>query len=360
MRKITKEEFIERSNKTHNNKYDYSKIEYIHTKYKVDIICPFHGIFKQSPHNHLNNHGCPICANNIHLTNEMFIEKSKKIHGDKYCYSITDYAKSNREKVDIICLKHGIFKQRPNDHLNGCGCPKCGEEEYLDRRKKRFINKSNKIHNNKYDYSKVQYVDDSTKVIIICMVHGEFSQCPCAHVKGHGCSVCGNAIKSNKEDFIKKSNSVHNNIYDYSKVEYINNKTKVIIICKKHGEFLQTPHDHLSGRSCIKCTGRISKESQLWLDSMNIPTEIREKYILLKNGRHIIADAFDEQRGIVYEYDHPYWHGHPDMNLNNIHPTIKKSYKYLYNRTIKRRESILDSGYIIIQTYGDDLNIFFK
>ena len=129
-KKITSEEFINRSILIHNNKFDYSKVEYVNNHTKVCIICPEHGEFWQMPSDHLNGHGCKKCFNeekrgkSKQLTTEKFIEKAKKIHRDKYDYSKVNYVNS-QTKVCIICPEHGEFWQTPKSHLNGRGCPHC-------------------------------------------------------------------------------------------------------------------------------------------------------------------------------------------------------------------------------------------
>lgn len=125
MKKLTNEEFIYKANKIHNNKYDYSNINYIDNKTKVEIICLKHGCFEQTPASHLSGNGCPNCIKN---TTETFINKAKLVHGDKYDYSFVDYINSYT-KVKIICPIHGTFEQIPNDHLNNHGCPMCNESK---------------------------------------------------------------------------------------------------------------------------------------------------------------------------------------------------------------------------------------
>ena len=120
-----------------------------------------------------------------------------------------------------------------------------------------FIEKSKQVHGNKYDYSKVDYINTHTKVCIICPEHGEFWITPNNHLRCHGCKSCGyikNAINQtlSLEQFIKKAKKIHGNKYDYSKVEYHDMHTKICIICPKHGEFLQLPYDHLQGKGCKK------------------------------------------------------------------------------------------------------------
>ena len=192
--------------------------------------------------------------------NEIFIEKAKKVHGDKYDYSKVEYVNAYT-KVCIICPIHGEFWQTPSGHLHNGGCKLCGA---LARSKKRvlnneiFIEKSKQIHGGKYDYSKVEYVNAKTKVCIICPEHGEFWQTPSDHLSGRGCRYCANNIKRSAEEFIGKAREIHGEKYDYSKVQYINNSTKVCIICPQHGEFWQVPSSHLSGMGCKKCADKMN------------------------------------------------------------------------------------------------------
>ena len=185
------------------------------------------------------------------LTTEQFIEKARKIHGNKYDYSKVKYI-NNITRVIIICPKHGEFLQTPNDHLDGCGCSKCGGVKKSNTND--FIAQSKKIHGDKYDYSKVEYINNKTPVCIICPTHGEFWQKPNDHLGGHGCSKCSGTKKLTTEEFIKKAKEIHGDKYDYSKVEYKDNKTKVCIICPKHGEFWIRPNSHLSQKQeCKHC-----------------------------------------------------------------------------------------------------------
>jgi hypothetical protein len=117
-----------------------------------------------------------------------------------------------------------------------------------------FIKKSISIHGNKYDYSLVQYDGNRNKVKIICKQHGVFEQKPINHLNGCGCVFCCKTKKLTTPDFIRRSMKIHKNLYDYSLVNYINNETKVDIICKKHGIFSQTPHHHLKNIKCPMCS----------------------------------------------------------------------------------------------------------
>ena len=189
-KKKTKEEFIASAREVHGDKYDYSKVEYVCALTKVCIICPEHGDFWQEANSHLRGQGCPKCKYEKQSSStEEFIQKAHKVHGDKYDYSKVEYD-GYKTKVCIICPKHGEFWQTPNSHLNGNGCPKCkGEKQTCTTDE--FIAKAKKIHGDKYDYSKVEYVNNHTKVCIICPEHGEFWQIPSSHLQGKGCPKCG-------------------------------------------------------------------------------------------------------------------------------------------------------------------------
>lgn len=149
-----------------------------------------------------------MCANrsisiNKTSTTDEFIEKSVRVHGDKYDYSIVDYREA-KIPVEIICKKHGVFKQIPSDHLSGCGCQKCAIENVWDKRGRitteEFIRKAKEVHGDKYDYSHVVYKNSRTPVCIIChkkrrdgTEHGEFWQKPNSHLNGKGCKRCRNS-----------------------------------------------------------------------------------------------------------------------------------------------------------------------
>ena len=200
---------------------------------------------------------------------EIFIEKARKIHGDRYDYSITVYH-SRHAKVKYICPKHGIIEQEAGSHLSGRGCEKCSYEyRGIKRRISDFVKRAKEVHGDKYDYSKVNYINGHTKVIIICPIHGEFEQEPLAHLQGRGCFKCGRDItglkkRKNQENFINQAKQIHGDKYLYDRVEYINSTTPVEIICKKHGAFNILPMNLLSGKGCMKCRNeKISKRVRM-------------------------------------------------------------------------------------------------
>ena len=189
------------------------------------------------------------------LTTDEYIKRAIEVHGGKYDYSKVDY-QTNNTKVTIICKKHGEFTQRANDHLSGRGCKKCANDR-LSYSTEEFIKKVKEVHGGKYDYSKVDYQTNNTKVTIICKKHGEFTQRAIDHLSNKGCPKCAGNYRPSTEEFIKKVKEVHGNKYDYSKVDYKTCRTKITIICKKHGEFRQWAGNHSDGQGCPKCANII-------------------------------------------------------------------------------------------------------
>lgn len=197
-KRLSTEDFITRANKIHHGKYDYSKVNYINADSKVCIICPEHGEFMQTPSHHIGRgDGCPVCryhksAKSKTFTTEKFIHLSKQVHGDKYDYSKSTYVKARKHLI-IICPQHGEFIQTATDHMNGQGCPTCGRIRTINARRSTtdiFIEQSQKVHKNKYDYSLTEYLTNRTPVKIICSKHGIFKQTPHEHLSGCGCPKC--------------------------------------------------------------------------------------------------------------------------------------------------------------------------
>ena len=152
------------------------------------------------------------------MSSEIFIERAKNTHGDKYDYSLVDY-KNNYTKIKIYCKEHGIFEQLPKNHLNGSGCFRCNGTKKSDTNE--FIANSNIVHKNKYDYSKTIYLGANVDVEILCPIHGLFKQRASRHLIGSICPKCNHTQSSNsqrdsKEQFIEKAKKVHGVQFDYS------------------------------------------------------------------------------------------------------------------------------------------------
>lgn len=142
-----------------------------------------------------------------------------------------------------------------------------------------FIRKARNIHGDKYDYSKVDYKGSSNKVCIICPIHGDFWQNPTSHLQGHGCPECVGLKKWDTAKFITKARGVHGNKYDYSKTQYINKRTKVIITCPIHGDFTQIPYNHIIGQGCPQCgLEKIRKEHPTRKSHEQFLNDIKKMY----------------------------------------------------------------------------------
>lgn len=308
------DEFIRKAKLKHGDTYDYSKVECKKSKDKVIIICKTHGEFQQIPSNHLFGSGCNKCGyckstEKLRSNTEEFIRKSKLKHNDTYDYSKTEY-KTDYIKIIIMCKKHGEFSQTPNSHLQNGGCNKCGIERRASLRNsntEEFINRAIQKYGDLYDYSKVKYVNALKKVIIICKRHGEFLQKPSEHLSGHKCGKCydyrGGSQKSNKEDFITRAIQKYGDLYDYSKVEYINSLNNVIIICKQHGEFLQKPNCHLQGNSCPLCKNKTEGKLHEKLKPIypTITTQFKQEWC--KNKTYLPYDFCIPDHNIIIELD---------------------------------------------------------
>ena len=294
-KKKTTEEFIKKANKKHDGKYNYDKVDYKNNKTKVCIICPEHGEFWQIPNSHLKGNGCPKCANEANgdktrkrqtLKKEEFIKRANEKHDNKYDYSKVEYEGANT-KVCIICKEHGEFWQLPYVHTRGSGCPTCGQIATADSRhlsKEEFIKKANEKHDGKYDYSKVKYVNNRTKVCIICKDHGKFWQTPSSHIRGYGCSKCSGVYSPTTEEWIASARKIHKDKYDYDKVKYGDAFTKVCIICKDHGEFRQLPNSHMQGNGCPKCNlSHLERDVMNYLDEVGITYDYQKRFKWLGN-----------------------------------------------------------------------------
>lgn len=281
--------FIRKAQEVHGDKYDYTKCSYVNSKTTVLIKCKFHNNeFEQSPNAHLAGKGCQKCAristnNKNTKSREDFIGEAKVVHGDKYKYDRTIYNKG-KEDVTITCRHHGDFQQTPQSHVQGHGCPKCnGGIAYTHDQ---FLEKAKELHGDKCDYSKTDYINSIIPVIIICTIHNrEYEQRPVDHLSSQhsGCQLCryedvSNKLKMTQKEFLDRATEKHNDVYDYSLVEYKIIDTPVKIICKSHGAFEQTPWVHL--RSTYGCP-----ECARFLDGQN-RRKTTDEFIMSANKAH--------------------------------------------------------------------------
>jgi len=291
-KKLNTEKFIIRAKKIHKDFYVYDKTIYKDGRTKVVITCPKHGDFILRPDLHLMNkpRGCQMCGNGM-ITQEEFINSANKIHKNKYSYSFVFY-KNKKEKIIITCPKHGNFKQSPQKHLSGQGCPFCGRSEF-----------------------------------------------------------CG-SNKMTTELFIKAANKKHKNRYIYTSSKFIKSHEKLKVICKKHGVFEISPTSHLSGCGCNKCGFNTSLAGDKWIESFKNPNIIPEKTIKI-NGKRFKIDGIDFTTKTIYEYFGSFWHGNPERkDLIGLHPILKVPYSELYKKTIDRIRYMEENGFKVVYQWG--------
>lgn len=273
--------------------FDYSKVEYKNNQTPVAIICNIHNHkFNQTPANHFKRkNGCKHCrADSTLLVAALrFIMNARRIHGDKYDYSLVEY-ESSKTAIRIICKLHGEFSMQPGVHIvKGCGCRKCAD---ITR-------------------------NDSQRLTL--------------------------------EVILTRAKSTHKDRYDYSLVEYKSVDTPITIICRDHGPFQQTPYNHITRKQgCIRCNKFVSNVETEWLDSLAIPREWRQQYIKT-SLRTCKVDAYDPITNTVYEFYGDFWHGNPHTyDPNDINNDTKTTFRELYEKTMKREQIIKQYGYNLI------------
>lgn len=358
-KQCTREDVIKRFQEIHKGKWIYNEFEYYNMHTKSIITCPIHGNFLMTPHAHLKGQGCPKCGRLIRIekkkdTTNSFIEKAKdKHHSDWLDYSEVNYVDSKTE-VCIICHKkdkfgneHGKFYQTPNNHLNGCGCPKCAQETRNNSRrlnKDEFIKRIHNIYGDMYDTSKVEeYVNTYTMVTLICKKHGKFQQNPGSLFNGRGCQQCGEERRLKKineyfkSTFEQRANEVHNFKYIYTEVDYKGMLTPVKIICPIHGVFWQKPVIHLNGCGCQQC----ARDMVISSDEKGLREFVSYLVGNVKyNDREILPNQYEldivvKDKKVAIEYDGLYWHNEKnkpsfDYHLMKTNLCAEKGYRLIH------------------------------
>lgn len=201
-KQVTPEEYLARANSTHGNRYSYDLSTLRSANGLATITCLYHGAFQQKLANHLNGAGCPQCAGK----GVDWVTRFKEVHGDVYDYSRVKYA-GYKDKVEIVCPEHGSFYQTPDNHYRGKqGCPKCKGARIRAAKQMpvaEFIRRATAVHNGRFLYKDVQFSNVLTGVVeITCPEHGGFLQNPVNHLAGKvGCTKCNN-MKSRGEDAV--------------------------------------------------------------------------------------------------------------------------------------------------------------
>jgi superfamily II DNA or RNA helicase len=350
----------------HGDKYDYSKFNYINSKSKSIIICPIHGEFLQEHSSHRQGVGCEKCGrlktlNSLTFEQENVINKIKQIHGDKYDYSKVAYNKSTGKVIIIdkeyntehLIAPNKIFTKKTECTIQNAVNP----SDY-------FIKRAVLIHGNKFDYSKLSYVDNKKDIIIICPEHGKFNTKPSLHLnKNGGCNKCSNNQVKTKEELIKLFSEKHGNKYDYSLLKNINKSNDLIdIICHKHGIFQQRLTSHISGRGCYICgkgwnneniinfINDIRNEDVLNMDSVELnmliaqgklPEEFDELVFTLEGTKENSLKTLKEKLGIEDS------HELSDSELENLSDKLE-------SMTMSSYDDEINDALVAIETISDE------
>jgi len=353
------QKFIQISQNKHNNKYDYSKSIYTKANDKIVIICQKHGEFQQRALIHYRGSGCPKCHKEkfAHKSNTKdFVKKCKKVHKNTYDYSKTKYSTSD-SVVTIICKKHGEFQQRASHHLSGSGCKKCSRRSsaaiFIKKAKTKHHNKYDYSKVNYFKSNKKISIicPEHGNFRQTPNSHLNGSGCPSCQYK-----VLSKKYLRTTEDFIKKAKKKHKNKYSYSKIKYKGCFSKIRISCKKHGEFWQTPAAHLVGSGCLQCSNHISKMEEKWLNINKVPKGKLNRQVIIKIGKKkYIVDGFIKKTNTIYEFYGDFWHGNPKkFKPNAINIVNKKPFRKLFQETIERGGNLRKAGYNLITIWESD------
>jgi hypothetical protein len=196
------------------------------------------------------------------ITQEMFIARCRKVHGDRYGYESVIYTKM-KAAIKVRCKIHGIFSTSAEHHSKGTNCIRCTQAEGGQRKRdlseRTFARRAIKKHGNKYDYSKLVYKGDKVHAEIICPKHGSFWQSPGNHLTGFGCKHCGRekteaSRKLSATDFFRRCKEVHAGKYEYRNMIYENPEDILKLECPTHGPFKIKARNHLwIAQGCRKC-----------------------------------------------------------------------------------------------------------
>lgn len=277
------------------------------------------------------------------LTTQEWIAKARQRHGRRYDYCRAAY-KGYGADIEVVCPEHGAFWQRENNHRNGAGCPKCGVASRQDARSHSydsFVKAAREVHGDSYDYPEVEVHDSRTRVPIVCLEHGTFEQMVYVHLAGHGCKACsyqknGKRSQLGLSEFLRRAQEVHGDTYEY--LSGLNSMHKPILIrCPLHGEFKQTPANHLKGAGCPKCVGRVSKAEQEiaeFVSSLGVRVE-QNVYSVIPPYE---VDIYCPDQKVAIEYNGLWWH-RDDL---------------VGDKTRKKWELADDAGVVLVQVFEDE------
>lgn len=189
-----------------------------------------------------------------------FIVKAGILHSNYYNYDKVIYS-TTKTKVTITCPTHGDFDQRPDNHLQGQGCPECGRTKTVASRKlsyEDFVSRAHEVHGTTYTYTDTSYMSTKDKTIVTCPLHGDFEQVPTKHLSGQGCPTCssiqgGTKCRIKYSEAVRRFTAVHGDTYTYSPESYNGISENITITCPVHGDFQQRGTHHAAGSGCPSC-----------------------------------------------------------------------------------------------------------
>lgn len=244
--KLQAEEFLARCAEVHGTKYDYSKTVYIKSSAKVEVVCPTHGSWWPVAKDHVGKKtGCPACVGKKRITQEDFVARSSTVYEGKYDYSRSVFTKS-AEPVEVVCPEHGSWWPTANNHLMGrAGCPSCADNKKMTTEE--FLQKTKGLHGSTYGYRKARVSgNNKSKVIITCREHGDFEMTINCHLLGQGCPKCAFKGHITKETMVSEAIDIHGGKFDYTDTAYVNSSTKMVIGCNTCGNrFRMTYGNHV-------------------------------------------------------------------------------------------------------------------
>lgn len=293
----TTEFFLEKFKARYGDRFDYSQTKFVSIRDRLLVICREHGPFEIFPYNHLSgNGGCKICSRVEKLTTASFIERARKLHGNRWDYSKTNYTIAKRDVI-VTCKSHGDFEVAPHDHLKikrgkpiG-GCAKCQHES-------QFLT---------------------------------------------------------QEQFISMAKEKHGDRFDYSQTVYKGRKQLVKILCEKHGPFEQTANSHMRGSGCRFCRYSVSKKEIRWLKHMGVSEDCWQKTLTMTSGKRYRVDAYDPASNTVYEFNGDYWHGNPaKYTRNQLNEINGETFGALFDKTQFKLKDLLENGYSVVSVWESD------
>lgn len=293
--RMSTEQFVEKARRRARDDYDFSQVEYLGAKVKVEVICRKHGSFYSVARKILEGQGCPTCSKEKDRCSFVeFVRRAVSKFGDIFEFDASSYV-SLSHPVRFRCKEHGWQARKAEDMLlkGRCGCSKCS----LRRR--------------------------------------------------------GLEHRTSQAVVLERFRAVHGDKYDYSRVRFETYEKHVTIICRKHGEFRQLPGNHIQGNQCPRCGFRVSKRGSIWLDSLGL--DLVREYRLPEN-RKVIVDGFDPKTRTVYLFHGSYWHGSPKVfsrNAVNAHKKVK--FGVLYQRTMAVERQIRSYGYDLMVAWEEDI-----